>query len=103
LAGRVAQFDILRLRFVKPATRVVESKTRIVLRLAIACPDQAIFRLAPDLPPRLACRPAGEVCTRPGPCVATSRTRDHIPTHGTGPAPISHARPTISRTTPTPK
>jgi hypothetical protein len=43
---RVAQFDTLRLRLLKIATRVVEWKTRVMLHLPSACPDQAILRLA---------------------------------------------------------
>lgn len=38
---RVAQFDTLRLRLVKLATRVVALKTRIMLHLPSACPDKA--------------------------------------------------------------
>ena len=41
---RVAQFDTLRLRLVKIATRVVEMKTQIRLHLPTACPYQAILR-----------------------------------------------------------
>ena len=52
---RVAQFDTLRLRLVKLATRVVELKTRVTLHLPAACPDQAILRLVLDRLPRLAC------------------------------------------------
>ena len=50
---RVAQFDTLRLRLMKLAVRVVELKTRVVLHLPSACPDQAILRLALQRPPRL--------------------------------------------------
>ena len=42
---RVAQFDTLRLRLVKLATRVVALKTRVMLHLPSACPDKAILRL----------------------------------------------------------
>ena len=50
---RVAQFDTLRLRPLKIATRVVEWKTRVMLHLLSACPDQAILRLALERMPRL--------------------------------------------------
>jgi len=43
---RVAQFDTLRLRLVKLAARVVALKTRVMLHLPSACPDQAVLRLA---------------------------------------------------------
>jgi hypothetical protein len=52
---RVAQFDTLRLRLVKLATRVVALKTRIMLHLPSACPDKAILRLALERLPRLNC------------------------------------------------
>jgi Transposase DDE domain group 1 len=52
-AWRVAQFDTLRLRLVKLAARVVALKTRIMLHLPSACPDQAIMRLALGRLPRL--------------------------------------------------
>jgi hypothetical protein len=52
---RVAQFDTLRLRLVKLATRVVALKTRVMLHLPSACPDKAILRLALERLPRLAC------------------------------------------------
>jgi Transposase DDE domain group 1 len=52
---RVAQFDTLRLRLVKLATRVVALKTRLMLRLPSAYPDQAILRLALQRLPRLTC------------------------------------------------
>src|SRR5215211_4865466 len=52
---RVAQFDTLRLRLVKLATRVVALKTRVMLHLPSACPDQAILRLALERLPRLIC------------------------------------------------
>jgi hypothetical protein len=52
---RVAQFDTLRLRLVKLATRVVALKSRIMLHLPSACPDQAIMRLALGRLPRLTC------------------------------------------------
>ena len=50
---RVAQFDTLRLRLVKLAARVDALKTRVVLHLPCACPDQAILRLALGRLPRL--------------------------------------------------
>jgi DDE family transposase len=50
---RVAQFDTLRLRLVKLAARVVEWKTRVMLHLPNAYPDQAILRLALERLPRL--------------------------------------------------
>jgi hypothetical protein len=50
---RVAQFDTLRLRLVKIAARVVEWKTKVLVHLPSACPDQAILRLALERLPRL--------------------------------------------------
>lgn len=52
---RVAQFDTLRLRLVKLATRVVALKTKVVLQLPSACPDKAILRLVLQRIPRLVC------------------------------------------------
>jgi hypothetical protein len=52
---RVAQFDTLRLRLVKLATRVVALKTRVMLHLPSACPDKAVLRLALERMPRLLC------------------------------------------------
>jgi hypothetical protein len=52
---RVAQFDTLRLRLVKLATRVVALKTKVMLHLPSACPDKAILRLALERLPRLTC------------------------------------------------
>jgi hypothetical protein len=52
---RVAQFDTLRLRLIKLATRVVALKTRVMLHLPSTCPDQAILRLALERLPRLTC------------------------------------------------
>lgn len=52
---RVVQFDTLRLRLVKLATRVVALKTRVMLHLPSACPDKDILRLALERLPRLAC------------------------------------------------
>jgi hypothetical protein len=52
---RVAQFDTLRLRLVKLATRVVAMKTRVMLHLPSACPHKAILRLALERLPRLTC------------------------------------------------
>jgi Transposase DDE domain group 1 len=43
-AWRAAQFDTLRLRLIKIAARVVETKTQIRLHLPTACPYQAILR-----------------------------------------------------------
>ena len=39
-----ANFDILRLRLIKIAVRVVEGAARIRLWLPTACPDAAMFR-----------------------------------------------------------
>lgn len=50
---RVAQFDTLRLRLLKLAARVVAWKTRVMIHLPTACPDQAILRFALDRLPRL--------------------------------------------------
>ncbi len=50
---RVAQFDTLRLRLVKLATRVVALKTRVMLHLPTACADKAILRLVLERVPRL--------------------------------------------------
>jgi hypothetical protein len=50
---RVAQFDTIRRRLLKIATRVVEWKTRVMLHLPSACPDQAILRLVLGRLPRL--------------------------------------------------
>ncbi|HKK22568.1 MAG TPA: IS1380 family transposase [Pseudohaliea sp.] len=50
---RVAQFDTLRLRLIKLAARVIERKTRILVHLPGACPDQAILRLVLGRIPRL--------------------------------------------------
>jgi hypothetical protein len=50
---RVAQFDTLRLRLLKLAARVVALKTKVLIHLPSACPDQAILRLALDRLPRL--------------------------------------------------
>jgi hypothetical protein len=52
---RVAQFDTLRLRLVKLATRVVALKTRVMLHLPSACADKGILRLALERLPRLTC------------------------------------------------
>ena len=52
---RVAQFDTLRLRLLKLATRVVALKTRVMLHLPSACPDKAFLRLALERLPRLTC------------------------------------------------
>jgi hypothetical protein len=50
---RVAQFDTLRLRLLKIAARVVAWKTKVLVHLSSACPDQAIVRMALDRLPRL--------------------------------------------------
>jgi hypothetical protein len=50
---RVAQFDTLRLRLLKIAARVVAWKTKVLVHLPSACPDQAILRLALERLPRL--------------------------------------------------
>ena len=50
---RVAQFDTLRLRFIKIAARVVEMKTMIQVHLPTSCPGQHILRFALDRIPRL--------------------------------------------------
>jgi hypothetical protein len=52
---RTTQLDTLRRRLVKLATRVVALKTRVMLHLPNACPDQAIMRLALERLPRLVC------------------------------------------------
>ena len=52
---RVVQFDTLRLRLIKIATRVVALKSRVMLHLPSACPNQAILRLALQRLPRLTC------------------------------------------------
>ena len=52
---RVVQFDTLRLRLVKLATRVVALKTRVMLHLPSACPDKGILRHALERLPRLTC------------------------------------------------
>ena len=43
------------LHLVKLATRIVALKTRVMLHLPSACPDQAIMRLALERLPRLTC------------------------------------------------
>jgi hypothetical protein len=43
---RVAQFDTMRLRLIKLATRVVELKSKVRLHFPTSMPDQAIFALA---------------------------------------------------------
>jgi hypothetical protein len=50
---RVAQFDKLRLRFIKVAARVVELKTMIRIHLPTSCPGQDILRLVLGRNPRL--------------------------------------------------
>ena len=51
----VAQFDTLRLRLVKIATQVVSRKSRILLHMPSACPDQSVLRMALERLPRLTC------------------------------------------------
>jgi hypothetical protein len=50
---RVAQFDTLRLRFVKIVARVVEMKTMIGVHLPTSCPGQEVLRFALSQIPRL--------------------------------------------------
>src|SRR5205807_859654 len=50
---RVAQFDILRLRLIKVAARVVELKTMIKIHLPTAYPAQDVLSLALTRIPRL--------------------------------------------------
>jgi hypothetical protein len=50
---RVAPFDTLRLRLLKIVARVVEWKTKVMVHLPSACPDQALLRLVLDRLPRL--------------------------------------------------
>jgi hypothetical protein len=50
---RVAQFDTLRLRLIKVAARIVETKTRIKIHLPTSAPDQAIWHLVLRRLPRL--------------------------------------------------
>ena len=50
---RVAQFDTLRLRFIKIAARIVEMKTLIKLHLPTACPAQAMIPIVLSRIPRL--------------------------------------------------
>jgi hypothetical protein len=50
---RVAQFDTLRLRFIKIAARVVEMKTMIRVHLPTSCPGQEVLRFALSQSPRL--------------------------------------------------
>ena len=50
---RVAQFDTLCLRLLKIAARVIAWKTKVLVHLPNACPDQAMLRLALDRLPRL--------------------------------------------------
>jgi hypothetical protein len=50
---RVAQFDTLRLRLIKIAARVVETKTMIRVHLPTSCPGQNILRFALGRIPRL--------------------------------------------------
>jgi hypothetical protein len=50
---RVAQFDTLRRHLLKIAARIVEWKTKVLVHLPSACPDQAILRLVLERLPRL--------------------------------------------------
>jgi Transposase DDE domain group 1 len=50
---RTTQLDTLRLRLVKLAARIVALKTRVMLHLPSACPDQTTLRLALERLPRL--------------------------------------------------
>jgi hypothetical protein len=52
-AWRVMQFDTLRLRLIKIATRVVELKKQIKIHLPSSTPDQAIFSIILNRLPRL--------------------------------------------------
>ncbi len=52
---RTVQFDTLRLRLVKIATRIVEMKAQIKVHLSASAPDQAIIHLALGRLPRLIC------------------------------------------------
>ena len=52
-AWRVVQFDTLRLRLIKLATRVVELKTQLKIHLPSTAPDQAIFAMLLGRLPRL--------------------------------------------------
>ena len=52
---RMAQFDTLRLRLIKVATRVVALKTRVMLHLPSAYPAKAIMHLVLERMPRLLC------------------------------------------------
>jgi hypothetical protein len=51
---RRARFDTLRLRLVKIAARVVESKSRVTLHLPSACPAAPLIRLVLRSLPRMA-------------------------------------------------
>src|SRR5688572_24979658 len=50
---RTAQFDTVRLRLIKIATRVDELKKRVRVRLPTACPDQPILRFCVERLTRL--------------------------------------------------
>ena len=50
---RVAQFDTLRRHLLKIAVRIVEWKTKVLVHLPSAYPDQAILRLVLERLPRL--------------------------------------------------
>jgi hypothetical protein len=50
---RVAQFDTLRLRLIKLAARIVETRRQILVHLPTACPEQTVLRLLLERVPRL--------------------------------------------------
>ena len=77
-----AQFDTLRWRLIKIATRVVEMKTQIRLHMPTACPDQSILRIVLSRIPRLVTWCEGE----PVFC----RSRSHAP------PPIRSMKPTCA-------
>jgi hypothetical protein len=52
---RIAHFDMLRLRLVRLATCLVALRTRVMLHLPSARPDQAILCLALERLPRFTC------------------------------------------------
>jgi hypothetical protein len=52
-AWRVAQFDTVRLRLLKIATRVIEMKTQIKVHLPTSAPDRSLIHLVLARLPRL--------------------------------------------------
>jgi len=50
---RAAQFNMLQLDLFEDAARIVEWKTKVLVHLPNACPDQAILRLVLERLPRL--------------------------------------------------